>query len=167
MLDEGSSLRIALIDGSGHGEAAASAAEIAVESLRGTAEQPLTVALSRVHSVLHGTRGAAVSIVEIAGDRLLFCGIGNVEGRLLTSVWQRRLSPQRGIAGVVMPNVRVEEVDLPSEEWALLLYSDGVSHRISANWDAIAPDPGNFIPRALDQWGRLTDDATMVVVMST
>ena len=160
-------LRVALIDGSGHGEAASEVAAVAVDSLRATVNESVPAALMRMHLKLHGTRGAAVTIADISDDTLLFAGAGNVEGRLLGPSREKRIVPQRGIVGVVMPTIRPEIFKLEQPDWSLLLYSDGVSSRLAAKWDSVAPEPEVFITSAIDQWGRLTDDATIVVVLSS
>ena len=113
--------RVVVVDGAGHGEPAAEAASLALKSLRDSARETLTDALQRCHRALHGSRGAAVSVVEIAGEKLEFAGVGNVDCRLVTPTSEHRLVPQRGIMGVVMPSIRPLTMPLGPADWAILL----------------------------------------------
>lgn len=76
---------VGVVDGVGHGEEAARAAERAVEILRAHPDEPVVALLRRCHAQLRGTRGAAMSLASI--DRrdgsLSWAGVGNVEGALV------------------------------------------------------------------------------------
>src|SRR4051812_25511416 len=76
---------IAVVDGVGHGEAAATAAQIAVDAIRGNAYEPLPTLLARCHEALNGTRGAVLTLasVDTAAETVTWLGVGNVEARLL------------------------------------------------------------------------------------
>jgi serine phosphatase RsbU (regulator of sigma subunit) len=158
-------LRMALVDGSGHGAPAAEVCRAALESLSASAAEPLVTALTRCHQALHGTRGAAVSITEVEDGLLRFAGIGNVEGRLLTPSTEVHLVPQRGIAGAVMPKVRPHSVTVDSRQWSIVMYSDGISQRFRVAWEALFGDLESVLEEAVEKWGRMTDDATVVAVV--
>jgi hypothetical protein len=124
--------------------------------------------LAACHQSLHGSRGVAISIADIGPGTVLFGGAGNVEARLITPVSEQRFIPQRGIVGVALPRVRPEFVELPGLEWALLMYSDGISQRFRVDWASIMTNsPEELVQDAVKQWGRLTDDATVVLVQSS
>src|SRR5215208_5172100 len=78
--------RIALIDGLGHGPPAAVAARVAIEALVHAPDLAPDAALGLCHHALLGTRGAVISIAQIApeGTSLVYAGIGNIEAQL----WQ-------------------------------------------------------------------------------
>ena len=164
-LELGDILRIALVDGSGHGPLAAQAAQIALDVLSASVDQPLERAIRHCHGALHGTRGAAISVVDLAPDRLTFAGVGNVEARLILPTAIQRLVPQRGIAGVTTPVIRPEVRLLKEDRWCFLMHSDGISQRLKADWEVLTSQkPEDFLEAAVDEWGRLTDDATIVLV---
>jgi hypothetical protein len=159
--------RITLIDGLGHGPTAAEAADTAVAALEGAPELTAVEALSLCHAVLAKTRGAAVSIADIDLEKrnITFVGIGNVEGILRSGGRDQHLVPLRGIAGSAAPRVRAFDFAL-SEEWLLLMHSDGISSRVSLTDRDIPVDSESarlLADDLLTQWGRERDDATLVI----
>jgi serine phosphatase RsbU (regulator of sigma subunit) len=157
---------LAVIDGLGHGPEAAAAAHAASDVLAAAPHLAPAEALQACHSALRGTRGAAISVVQIvpASQRLVYAGVGNVEARLrLADGWQRPIA-YRGIVGAVMPRVRSFELTL-APDWLLVLHTDGVSARFDL--DQLAPEvrdnPQPLADAILAGWARQTDDATVVV----
>lgn len=165
-LSRDNSMRIVVVDGAGHGEHAAAAASLALQSLGESLGEPLPGALERCHKALRGSRGAAVSVVDITDDRLDFAGVGNVDCRVVTPWSQQRLTPQRGIMGVILPTIRPLTIPVESAEWAVVMTSDGISQRFEAGWPVIMADPAQFVVDVVKQWSRQTDDATVVLTVS-
>ena len=159
-------LTVLVVDGLGHGEDAAAAAEAAVAAARERAELGPVELIQLCDRPLRGTRGAGASAMRIEDDRAVFAGIGNVEGRIVQGgLPDKRWSPDRGVLGRGIREPHLIGFPL-SGEWTVLLHTDGVtarfefsevSHDLSA--DAMAED-------VLARWGRQTDDATVVVVRS-
>jgi len=163
---DGHAALCAVVDGLGHGEPAAAAAERAISSIgEAAAVEPTLV--ERCHSALERTRGVAMSLASFdSGAGLLtWLGIGNVEGRLVRAEPARAdavpllLAP--GIVGHVLPalrptSVRVRRGDL------LLIASDGIGPgfadvlRPAGSCDAIAR-------RVVDRHARPSDDAIVLV----
>ncbi|WP_336083660.1 stage II sporulation protein M [Nocardia sp. SSK8] len=74
-----------VLDGLGHGAAAADAADRAAVILSDNRGEPLDVLMVLCHRAMVETRGAAVSLALIGpGETLQWLGVGNVESRLLT-----------------------------------------------------------------------------------
>lgn len=157
--------RIAVVDGLGHGPAAAAAAGRAIAVLTAHPELGPVEAIQACHRALVGTRGAAMSVVSIdpTAMRLVFAGLGNVEAHL----WlhrRLRLSADRGIVGSLLRTLHPVSFDL-NPDWFLAIHSDGISSRFEA-----AP-PRQRIPaclqtyadHVLQRWASPTDDATIVV----
>src|SRR5688572_26143363 len=73
---------IGVVDGLGHGEEAAHAAESAIACVKSHAEQDLSVIMERCHCCLVSTRGVVMSVAlfESARQTLHWLGVGNVEG---------------------------------------------------------------------------------------
>jgi serine phosphatase RsbU (regulator of sigma subunit) len=165
--------RVTVVDGLGHGPAAAAASEAALRALAERPDLGPAEALSRCHDALRGTRGAAVSIASIdpKGGRLQFAGVGNVEGVLWQAGGREQLLTRRGIVGGTLPSVRMYEHALDGT-WAIILHTDGVSQRFVAmdlpelqQRDQAHPlDPQALADRIMREWGRSTDDATVVVI---
>lgn len=157
-------LRVAVVDGLGHGSEAEAAALAAVQALHAGPDLGPVDALLRCDQALRGTRGAAASVVTIDRARgvLLFAGIGNVEGRLRCGDRERYFSPNRGVLGRGVRRPHELEFALDGA-WTVLLHSDGIRARELADIDA---------RRSLDELARDliashardTDDATAVIV---
>jgi len=120
----------AVIDGLGHGKAAAAASKIAVAMLQQYAGDPLIDLLHRCHESLRATRGVAMSLAKFntADSVLTWIGVGNVEGALL------RLEPElacdklllrNGVVGSHLPTLRAEELPVRPGD-ILTMVTDGV-----------------------------------------
>jgi len=155
--------RIAVVDGLGHGRAAEAAAKAAIEVFRATPEMDPTEALLVCDQAVRGTRGAAASVLLIDGARALFAGVGNVEGRVLGGQGDHRFSPDRGVLGRGIRVPRAIEFSLVGS-WTVLLHTDGVSSRFQLTDVNGQPDLDELANLVLTNWGRRTDDATVVVV---
>jgi serine phosphatase RsbU (regulator of sigma subunit) len=155
--------RIAVVDGLGHGPAAAAAALAAREALAAHPALLPAAALLLLHTALQGTRGAAISVahVDLAAGCLTYAGVGNVEARLWQDGKAQRLLAYRGIVGGTLPTIRPFTLALGTD-WQLLLHTDGVSARFE--WDALAPVALQATADdLLAHWGRASDDATIVL----
>jgi serine phosphatase RsbU (regulator of sigma subunit) len=158
--------RITLIDGLGHGIEAAEAAQHAAAVLRERPELSPSEALHLSDRVLRGMRGAAMGVatVDLAGHRLTFAGIGNVEGRLWQETGAERLISYRGIVGMAMRSVRIFEYEL-GPAWTLIMHTDGVSARFNDQLaSAHAASLEAVADAILQGWARQRDDATVVLV---
>ena len=125
--------------------------------------QLLTVA----HEALRSTRGAAVAVAVLDAEAgtLVFCGAGNIAGRLISGIADRSLLSQHGTVGLQIR--RLNEVSYEWGEHAILvLHSDGLVTR----WTLA--DVGGLLqchPMVIAGWlirdqMRGRDDATVVVV---
>jgi phosphoserine phosphatase RsbX len=159
--------RVALIDGAGHGPLAEEARLVAIESLQQTSHLSLADSLKRCHEVLRGTRGAVISMLELSETAIEFTGVGNVEGRLYGGEKVAHFAPRRGILGTVIPTLRPEYWDLPPA-WAVVMFTDGISQRLADTLNplSIDGDSQTFTDQLVQTWGRQTDDATIVLVLS-
>ena len=121
----------AVIDGLGHGRAAAAASQIAVAMLQQYAGDPLIQLLQRCHESLRGTRGVAMSLVEVnAEDGMLrWIGVGNVEGALLhrdPKLPCDKLLLRNGVVGSHLPTLRAQELRIRPGD-LLTMITDGVT----------------------------------------
>jgi serine phosphatase RsbU (regulator of sigma subunit) len=162
-------LRISVIDGLGHGPDAATAAQAAIAAL--TTEPTLLPdgAIELCHRALRGTRGAAISVawVDVAQSRLVYAGIGNIEAVLAQDGQQQRPIAYRGIVGATMRTIRPFELPL-LDDWVLVIHTDGIRARFDiGKVDGYGRrDPQMMADGLLAEWGRATDDATVVVACS-
>lgn len=81
----GADTLLAVIDGIGHGEKAAAAAQVAQDIIARGADLSPVELTRRCHEALRATRGAVLSVAQIDAQRgsLSWLGVGNVRGLVL------------------------------------------------------------------------------------
>jgi phosphoserine phosphatase RsbX len=124
-------MMFAVIDGLGHGRAAAAASKIAVAMLQQYAGDPLIELLHRCHESLRGTRGVAMSLAEFNTDdaMLRWIGVGNVEAALLhrdPGLPSDKLLLRNGVVGSHLPTLRADELAIRPGD-ILTMITDGVT----------------------------------------
>jgi negative regulator of sigma-B (phosphoserine phosphatase) len=156
---------LAVIDGLGHGDAAAEAAEAAAALVRAHAEAPPQRLLERCHEALRRTRGAVMTLAwfDLEARTMDWTGVGNVEARLVRA-GARPASPVvlGGAVGYNLPKARVTTVPLEPDD-AIVLATDGIAGDYS---EALAPGvpAQELADRVLARYGRGTDDALAAAV---
>ena len=121
----------AVIDGLGHGAAAAAASKIAVAMLEQFAGEPLIELLHRCHESLRATRGVAMSLAQLNTEHsvLTWIGVGNVEGALLHREPELpcdKLLLRNGVVGSHLPTLREQELPIRPGD-ILTMVTDGVT----------------------------------------
>jgi serine phosphatase RsbU (regulator of sigma subunit) len=124
-------MMFAVIDGLGHGRAAAAASDIAIATLEQRAGDPLVELLRRCHEALRGTRGVAMSLAVFNTEdaMLTWIGIGNVEGTLLrrdAGQPSDKLLLRSGVVGIHLPPLRTGELSVKPGD-ILTMVTDGVT----------------------------------------
>ncbi len=156
---------LAIIDGLGHGEAAAQAADAALAAMARQPELPLPELMRDLDTALLSTRGAAIGLARIEGRRLLYAGVGNTRALRWRGQRMLRLSSQYGIVGGGLPGeVTVSEFDFVPGDW-LLLFTDGLDEMLELpmllpEWDR---DPTLLCTHLLARWRSARDDAGVLV----
>jgi negative regulator of sigma-B (phosphoserine phosphatase) len=123
-----------LIDGLGHGDAAADAAEGAARVIRAEAESAPGALLERCHAALRRTRGVVMTLAwfELAPGRLRWGGVGNVEGRLLRADGRQESAlVLGGVVGYNLPRLRLQDTELDVGD-AVVLATDGIGAAYSS-----------------------------------
>jgi len=158
--------RILVVDGLGHGPAAAGATAEAVRAFRASKEASLEGLIDELHHALLTTRGAAGAVAEV--DRrqgiLRFCGVGNIAGKILGPGQERHLVSMNGTLGYELHRVR--EFTYPwSPDSILILSSDGIlTHWTLEDYPGILlRQPATIAAVLLRDFSRKRDDATVVV----
>lgn len=162
---------LAVVDGLGHGEAAAAAARVAIETLRQRAGEGLSELMLHCHQALRGTRGVVMSLALI--DRkgtMAWQGVGNVEGMLIRCSGGgrkiERLLTRGGVLGFQLPPLR--NVLLPIGPGDLLIlatdgiHSDFASAPMFADPLLKGRDEQEIAERILRDYARMTDDALVL-----
>ena len=164
----GERLVVAVIDGLGHGPEAAHASARAADVLEAHPGERPDALLRRCHEELRSTRGAAITIASIdeAGGEMTWVGVGNVQAAVLQShlspAGTREWVPLRGgVVGYLLPSLRPGTVHLHHDD-VLVLATDGV-RPVFGDWPGPAESPETVAARILEEQGRGTDDALVLV----
>jgi hypothetical protein len=158
---------VMVVDGSGHGLQAQTAAHAAVAAFLAHAGESCTRIMETIHRAMAPTRGGAVAIARIDEPAQLvrFVGVGNIAAATIVGTEMKRMVSHNGIAGSGVPRIR--EFTYPyAGSPMLLLHSDG----LSARWELAAYQGLAFMHPSLisavlfrDNW-RGRDDGTIVTV---
>jgi negative regulator of sigma-B (phosphoserine phosphatase) len=161
---------VAVIDGLGHGDAAADAAEAAGEILREHAGDDAQTLFERCHEALKLTRGAVMTLAwfDLPVGRLRWTGVGNVEARLMRAAERAGTGHGGpvvlgGVIGYNLPrSIRESAIELAPGD-AVAFATDGVSGDFSTALDP-ALGAQEQAERVLREHGKGSDDALVVVV---
>jgi negative regulator of sigma-B (phosphoserine phosphatase) len=159
---------IAVVDGLGHGEAAAVAAQRALRVAARNAAEPLDRLLTMCHEALEGTRGGAMTLARIDVDTgsLEWLGIGNVGAYLIRvsttgSMVAEAAMLRGGILGHTLPSLlKVRDTAmLPGD--LLLMGTDGLGVGFEDTVDLSMPTT-HLVVDLLDRCAKDTDDALVL-----
>lgn len=158
---------VLVVDGLGHGEGAAEAAESALAIFRLDRVSGTRQLLEQMHRTMQTTRGGAVAIAKVERDtrQVNYCAVGNIAGRLQHADGSRGLLSNNGIVGGQLR--RMEEIRYPWNGPAqIILHSDGLQSRWALeNYRGLALRHPAIIAAVLFRdFSRGRDDATVVVV---
>jgi phosphoserine phosphatase RsbX len=157
---------IAVVDGVGHGTAAARAAELALERLQDDPAAPLSTLIRRCHDALRDTRGVAIGLASVEGSdgALTWVGVGSVQGRLVPRNHQESgasMMLRPGVAGDRLPSLRPATLKIQRGD-LLLLATDGLREGFA---DALDPRGSvqDIADRLLSEYHRPQDDGLLLV----
>lgn len=163
-----SGVLVAVVDGLGHGEEAADAAEQALASLARTAEHSLIRSLTACHDTLRGSRGVVMTLAVLDPDRsqLAWLAVGNVEAVVL----RRRQAGRQGSCSVVqragvvgdrLPPLREASVAMDAGD-TLIAATDGILPSFLDDVD-LSLDARALAVRLHGRHSRSDDDALVLV----
>lgn len=160
---------ITVVDGLGHGGAAATASRAATRIVREKPEAGLEESMHAAHGALRVTRGAAMAMARIhTGLRKLeFIGVGNIGCSIATDQVTRRTVSLPGIVGAEMRKLQTFTYPWDGES-VLVMYSDGIGSSLGLDsYPGLASrDPALIAAVLYRDFCRGTDDATVVVAKS-
>ncbi len=159
---------VAVVDGLGHGEEAAAAAKLAVQTLEQFVHEPPLSLVQRCHAALRGSRGVVMSLASFDAHRaaMTWIGIGNVEGLLHHARWAEQsarasLVTRGGIVGLELPAVQAAVVPVEPGD-TLVLATDGIRTGF-ADDISVGEEPQRLADHVLSRYGKGTDDALVLV----
>jgi serine phosphatase RsbU (regulator of sigma subunit) len=156
---------VAMIDGLGHGPAAAAAARAAASVLEACPSQSVLILVQRCHDALRKTRGAVMSLASFrtADSSVTWLGIGNVDGVLIHGNGRpdEAISVRSGVVGFQLPTLRASTVSVSPGD-TLIMATDGIRHGFTDDLP-IAHSPQELAESILARFARRSDDAHVVV----
>lgn len=155
----------AIIDGLGGGTEAALAAEKAAAVLRARPEAPLQELINQAHRALHQTRGAVIGLLQLEWKerRMSYIGVGNIGVQVYSTLPIKPIS-KNGILGYRLPSLLQLNYSYNSGD-TFVLYSDGISSRFGLDGKLDRSlSPQVLAETVLQQYGKTTDDATVLVL---
>lgn len=165
----GSAALFGVIDGLGHGAAAATAATTAAAVINRAASEPLDALIGACHRQLAVTRGAAMTLarIDFGTETLQWMGVGNVAADLLAkspSGVETRSSARLagGIVGYQVPDISQPERIQIRPGYLLIIASDGIAENHLDGVDFTA-SAAVIAEQILREHGRATDDALVLV----
>ncbi|NTW02694.1 MAG: SpoIIE family protein phosphatase [Oscillochloris sp.] len=160
-----SGLQVAVIDGLGGGTEAARAAEGAAVIIRAQPGlEPLDL-IRQSHLALHNTRGAVIGLLTFHTQQrtATYIGVGNIGVQVYSSHSIKPIS-KNGILGYRLPQLLKLSYSYNFGD-TFVLYSDGISSRFSLDAQINhAQPPQALAEMILQRYGKMNDDATVVVV---
>lgn len=159
---------VAVVDGLGHGQEAALAAQIAVAAIQEHADESVLALLKRCNEALCETRGAVMTLAtfhEIDGT-ITWTGVGNVEAVLIRAEGQP--NPPReyvllhgGVVGNRLPPLRAFVLPVGPGD-TLIMATDGIRSGFAEGLTA-HDSPQRLAARILAHDAKGTDDALVLV----
>lgn len=160
---------VALIDGLGHGAAAADAARVAEQVLLAAPYEAVDDLMRRCHETLRGTRGAVISMASFDATRgvMSWLGVGNVEALLVRaqSGMTEAIAMRGGTVGYMLPPLNARTIVVHPGD-TLVLASDGIRHGFKQEV-LTARTPQQIADEVLAHWAKTSDDACVVVARYT
>jgi negative regulator of sigma-B (phosphoserine phosphatase) len=160
-----SGLQVAVIDGLGGGVEAERAAEGAATVIRARpGYEPLDL-IRQAHTALHNTRGAVIGILtfDLQQRGVTYIGVGNIGTQVYSSQPIKPIS-KNGILGYRLPQLLKLSYSYNLGD-TFVLYSDGISSRFSLDPQLNHGQPPQSLAELiLSRYGKMNDDATVVVV---
>ena len=161
-------LLVAVVDGLGHGQEAARAAEIVSSSLRNHIIEPIIPLLNRCHEALKQTRGAAISLAcfSTSLQSMTWLGVGNVEGVLLRAdpkavPLQESIRLFPGVAGFQLPPLHTVVTPMHPGD-LLIFFTDGI-RRDFLSEPIPRQSPKLIASRICEEHSKGNDDALVLV----
>ncbi|HEX2220791.1 MAG TPA: ATP-binding SpoIIE family protein phosphatase [Gemmatimonadales bacterium] len=160
-----SGTRLLLVDGLGHGAAAAEVAGTAVRIFHEHPSAQPEQVLGVLHAGMRSTRGAAVSVAFMDRERgqVRYAGVGNISATIVSGDGTRSLVSHNGTVGHQMR--KVQEFVYPWLDGALLVvHSDGLATRWKLDQypGLFRQDPGIIAAMLYRDHARPRDDVSVV-----
>ena len=164
----GKATLIAVVDGLGHGEEAASAAHAAVAALDRYSREPLIDLVRRCHDAVVGLRGVVLglALLDPHAATMAWLGVGNIGGILMRADLGNRparitMVPNAGFIGAEPAHPTSRSVPLALGD-TIILYSDGIRDGFAESL-ALSNTPQEIADFVITRHVKGNDDALVLV----
>lgn len=163
---------VCAIDGLGHGEEAACAANVAKEIMEARASDPLISLVRLCDAEMKHTRGAVASLArfDVRQQTLSWLGVGNVDGVFYRtgvdgSVAKEAMTLRGGVIGYMLPSLTVSTFEISVGD-TLVFATDGLA---SGFTDHLRHDDElqRITCELLARYGKDNDDALVIAARYT
>ena len=160
---------VAAIDGIGHGDSAAAAANVAASILEAHADEPIITLMRLCDEELRSTRGVVLSLasIDVPHGMMTWLGVGNVQGVLMrasaqTGNGQEVLMLRGGVVGAQLPPLQAAVLPVSPGD-TLVFATDGVRDQFMQSLLGME-SPQRAADRILERYYTGNDDALVLVV---
>ena len=160
---------VAVIDGVGHGEDAATAARRAADVLDNYAVDSTIALVKRCHEALLKTRGVVLTVAKLntTENTMTWLGVGNVEGRLLradagASHPRESVLLRGGLVGYQLPALQASVIPLAPGD-LLILATDGI-HPVFEDGINLNETTRQIADKIMSRHFKGNDDALVLVI---
>jgi anti-sigma regulatory factor (Ser/Thr protein kinase) len=157
---------IAVYDALGHGKEAYETACLMHKCLIELHGLELSEIVDIAHKRLLKSRGVALWLGAVYHNTnsLSYVSLGNIEARIITASHSQTLLSQNGTVGHYLPKHKLMKIPWISGA-VLAVATDGISARwqVEDYPEILGPKSNRACQRLLKEWGRATDDATIMI----
>lgn len=167
--DHAAGVLLAVIDGLGHGQDAALAADIAAQVVGTSNSSDIVDIMKACHERLRGSRGVVMTLVSVtpAAHVVTTIGVGNVQGMIVRR-GDTIEDPARdfillrgGVVGHLLPGLRPSVMQITRGD-LFVLATDGISIEFMTE-ERLTQAPQGIADRILSRHAVRTDDALVLV----
>lgn len=159
---------VAVVDGLGHGQEAASSAHAAIGAVDRYSREPLLDQVRRCHDALVGMRGVVLGLafLDPQSATMTWLGVGNIGGVLLRADPASKparvsLVPNAGFIGAEQTHPTTRVVPLALGD-TVILYSDGIKDGFTESL-VLANTPQEIADFIMARHAKGNDDALVLV----
>lgn len=157
---------VGVIDGLGHGEAAAQASRLAVETISKHPSEDLSSLIQRCHRALQRTRGAALAVAAFTRDgTMTWADVGGLEVALILgdagAMRRETLVSAAGVVGYQIPRLHPRTMRVSPGD-TLVLATDGVKQGFTSELP-VGLGVQQMADAILERFVTGTDDALVLV----
>lgn len=157
---------LAVLDGLGHGAAAAAATRAAIEVLAEYPEESVQSQIWRCHHAAAGTRGLVMGLARLDWNErsLTWAAVGNVQGVLIrngrAAGTRTALVAGSGVVGYRLPSVTPSTLTFEPGD-VLVMWTDGLGAELADSVVAAAPAQA-VAERLMERFATGRDDALVL-----